>query len=156
MKKPWVSRKRDKAVKIIIKTRILLWKTIKGNGTLKVRVRVRVKFLFYFILNSHSEAIKFLYFHLVIIIATHKEWPRLLSVCLSMWTESHKICKVWTLSNQELLRCFRSYILWLTSEIIKSLDISESIDINLSTSISQFNLIETSNFIWKFSPHIPS
>ena len=39
--KPWISRKNEKAVKIMIKTLILLWKTIEGNRTLRVRVRVR-------------------------------------------------------------------------------------------------------------------
>ena len=39
--KPWLSRKNDKAVKIMIKTHILLWKTIEGNRRLRVRVRVR-------------------------------------------------------------------------------------------------------------------
>ena len=28
--KPWISRKNDKAVKIVKKTQILLWKTIEG------------------------------------------------------------------------------------------------------------------------------
>ena len=41
--KPWVSRKKDKAVKLMIKTKILFWKTIEGDGT----VRVRVKFLLF-------------------------------------------------------------------------------------------------------------
>ena len=44
--KSWVNRKKDKAVKIMVKTKVLLWKTIESNGTL--RVRVRVKFLLFY------------------------------------------------------------------------------------------------------------
>ena len=51
------------------------------------------------------------------IIATHKGRQGLLSACLSTWTESHKICKVWALINLVLPRCFRSYGLWLTRQI---------------------------------------
>ena len=36
----------DKAVKVMIKTKILLCKTIEGNG--KVRIRVRVKFILFY------------------------------------------------------------------------------------------------------------
>ena len=43
----WISRKNDKAIKIMIKTQILLWKTTEGNRKLRVRVRVRF-LLFYF------------------------------------------------------------------------------------------------------------
>ena len=44
-----MSRKNDKAVKIVIKTQILLLKTIEGNRRLRVTVRVGVKFIiFYF------------------------------------------------------------------------------------------------------------
>ena len=46
--KLWASRKDDKAIKIIIKTQILWWKTMEGKR--RLRVRVRVKF-FYSILN---------------------------------------------------------------------------------------------------------
>ena len=42
--KPWISRKNDKTVKIMIKTQILLWKTMKGNR----RLRVRVRFLLFY------------------------------------------------------------------------------------------------------------
>ena len=59
-----------------------------------------------------------------------------------MWTESHKICKLWALNNQVLAPCFRSYRLWLTSQI----DISKSIDINQSISINHFYPIEALNF----------
>ena len=37
--KPWISRKNDKAIKIMRKTQILLWKTIESNRRLRVRVR---------------------------------------------------------------------------------------------------------------------
>ena len=45
--KTGVSRKKDEAVKIMIKTKIIFWKTIEGNGTLRARVRVRIKFLLF-------------------------------------------------------------------------------------------------------------
>ena len=38
---------------------------------------------------------------------------RLLSARVSMWTESHKIWKVWSLINHALSQCFLSYRLWL-------------------------------------------
>ena len=44
--KPWIGRKNDKAVKVMIKTQILLWKTIEGNRKPRVRVRAMV-LLFY-------------------------------------------------------------------------------------------------------------
>ena len=47
--KPWISRKNDKALKNMIKTQILLRKTIESNRSLRVTVSVRVRFLlFYF------------------------------------------------------------------------------------------------------------
>ena len=42
--KPWISRKNCKPIKLMIKTQILLWKTLS--------IRFRVRGLFYFILNS--------------------------------------------------------------------------------------------------------
>ena len=38
--KPWISRKNDKALKTMIEIQIVSWKTIEGNGTLRVRFRV--------------------------------------------------------------------------------------------------------------------
>ena len=38
---------------------------------------------------------------------------RLLSACVSMWRESHKICKAGALVNHVLPQCFRSYGLLL-------------------------------------------
>ena len=64
-----------------------------------------------------------------------------------MWTESHKIRKVWILINQVLPQCLCSYGLWSTSQIIKSIDISKSIDINQLISINQFYPMKASNFI---------
>ena len=49
--KPWISRKNDKAAKIMIKTQILLWKTIEGNWGLDLGLRLGIAF-FYYILNS--------------------------------------------------------------------------------------------------------
>ena len=74
-------------------------------------------------------------------IVTHKGWQRLLSAYVVLWTESHKIFKVWALMNKVLARYFTSYGKWLTSQIIKSVDSNQSISIN------QFYPIETSNFI---------
>ena len=51
--KPWISRKIDKAAKIIIKTQILLWKTIEGNWGLDLGLGWGIAF-FYYILNSQS------------------------------------------------------------------------------------------------------
>ena len=51
--KPWISHKNDKAIKIIIKKQIVLWKTI-GNRRWRVWVRVRVRLiLFYSELGTH-------------------------------------------------------------------------------------------------------
>ena len=68
---------------------------------------------------------------------------------LKRLTESHKICKVWALINQVFPQYFPSYSVWL-SQIIISANISESVDINQSTSFSQFCPIEASNFIRAF------
>ena len=62
---------------------------------------------------------------------------RLLSACVSIWTESHKICKAWALINHVLWQCFRSYWLWFKSQIIES-----------STSISTSQLILTNRYQW--------
>ena len=83
-------------------------------------------------------------------IRAHKGWQRLLSACVSMWTESYRICKVWARINKTVPRCFPSYGLWLTSQIIKSVNISKSIYINQSISINQFYSIKASNFILEF------
>ena len=74
------------------------------------------------------------------------QMPRL-SACVVMWTESQKSCKVWALINQSLPRYFRSCGLWLTSQIIKSIDISQSIDFKQSIWINQFYPIKAMNFI---------
>ena len=82
--------------------------------------------------------------------AAHKGWQRLLSTYVCMWTESQKICKVWAIINQVFPWCLPSHWLWLTRQIVESVDISESIDINQSISINQLYLIEASNFIRDF------
>ena len=79
--------------------------------------------------------------------ATHKGWQRFLSVRVSMWSESHKICKVWTHIIQVLTRYFPSYRVWLANPIIKSVWISESVDINQSIWMNQFCPIEASDLI---------
>ena len=73
----------------------------------------------------------------------------MLSAFVSMWTESHKICKVWALINQVLPQCFRSYVLWLnkSNHRVKQVDIGESTDINQSISMNRFYPIETLSFI---------
>ena len=50
----------------------------------------------------------------------------MLSACVSMWTESHKICKAWALINYVLPQYFRSYWLWLkkSNHRVKWVDIS--------------------------------
>ena len=70
----------------------------------------------------------------------------MLSACVSMWTISHKIYKVWVLINQVFPRSICSYGLWLESQAMKSADISESIDITQSMSINRFYSIETEIF----------
>ena len=42
---PWISRKNDKAMKIMIKAQVLLWKTTEGNRNLSISVRVGVRLL---------------------------------------------------------------------------------------------------------------
>ena len=54
--KAWIKHKKDKAVKIMIKTEILLWKTMDGNSRETVKglgLGLRLGFI-YFILNSHT------------------------------------------------------------------------------------------------------
>ena len=46
--KLWISSKNDKAVKIMKKTQILLWKAIEGNSNRRLRFRVRVRFLLFY------------------------------------------------------------------------------------------------------------
>ena len=79
--------------------------------------------------------------------AAHKGRQRPLSACVSVWTESHKVYKVWALINKVLTRCFHSYGIWLTSQIIKLVEISDSVDINQSIWMNQFYPIEDSDFI---------
>ena len=69
---------------------------------------------------------------------------KLLSACVSIWTESHQICKVWALLNQVHPRCFCSYGFWLnkSSHRVKQVSISESTNINQSISINRFYPIE--------------
>ena len=70
------------------------------------------------------------------IIDARKGRKRLLSACVSILTESRKICEVGALINQVLPRCFISQSLWLTGQSIESVHISESIDTNQSKSIN--------------------
>ena len=75
--------------------------------------------------HNGKQALKFLYTQRVgcssdIVSSLPPGRQRLLSVCVSMWLESQKISKAWALINQVPLLCFRSYGLWLTSQIIKS------------------------------------
>ena len=76
----------------------------------------------------------------------------MLSACVSMCTESHKICKVWALVYQVLPRCFLSYRLCLNKSIhrVKQVGISESTDINRSILINRFYPIEALIFIREF------
>ena len=77
---------------------------------------------------------------------------KLLSTCVSIWTEAHKICKAWVLINQILPRRFYYYRLWLnkSNHRIKQADISEPTDINQSISVNQFYPIEALIFIRDF------
>ena len=74
------------------------------------------------------------------------------SACVSMWAESHKICKVWTLINQVLPWCFYSYVLWLnkSNHQVKQVNINKSNDINQSISVNQFYPIKALIFIREF------
>ena len=72
-------------------------------------------------------------------------------VCVSMWTESHKLWKVWALINQVFPRCFLSFGFWLNnSNRVKQVDISESTDIYQSISVNQFYPVEALIFIREF------
>ena len=77
---------------------------------------------------------------------------KLLSACVSMWMESHKICKVWVFINQILSWCFHSCGLWLnkSNHRVKQAGISKSTNINQSISISGFYPIHMLIFIWGF------
>ena len=48
----WISHKKDKAVKIMIKTQTLFWQTIEGNSRSRLGLRLGLGF-FWFISNSH-------------------------------------------------------------------------------------------------------
>ena len=69
-----------------------------------------------------------------------------------MWTESHKICKVWAFINHVIPRCFRSYESWLnkSNHQVKQVDIRESIIINQSISMNLFHPIEALVFNREF------
>ena len=86
----------------------------------------------------------------LLVIATHKDRRRLFSACVSVWTEPNKTWRVWALIHKVLPRCFRWYGLWLTSQIIRSVALSDSVDISQSISINQFYPIEASIFIREF------
>ena len=79
-------------------------------------------------------------------------WQKLLSACVSMWTESHKICKVWAIINQDLSRYFHSYGLWLnkSNHHVQQVDISESTDFNQSILMNRFYPIEALILIREF------
>ena len=76
----------------------------------------------------------------------------LLSACVSMWTEPHKICKVWARINQVLSRCSCSFGLWLnkSNHRVKQVDINKSTIINQSISMNWFYPIEAFIFIQEF------
>ena len=77
---------------------------------------------------------------------------KLLSACVGIWTEAHKICKPWVLMNQILPRCFCSYGLRLnkSNHRVKQVDISEPTDIKQSISMNQFYSIQTLIFVRDF------
>ena len=89
-----------------------------------------------------------------------RRWRRqeLLSACVSMWTESHKICRVWTFIKQVLPQYFRSYGLFLNKSNyqVKQNDISESTDFKQTISMNRFCPIEALIFIQYFfcSTHV--
>ena len=64
---------------------------------------------------------------------------KLLSACVSIWTETRKICKAWVLINQIQPRCFCSYGLWLnkSNHRVKQADISKPTDITKSISMNR-------------------
>ena len=70
---------------------------------------------------------------------------KLMGACVSIWTESHKICKVWVLVNQILPR-----ILNRSNNRVKQVDIREPTDINQSMSMNCFYPIEALIFIQGF------
>ena len=74
-------------------------------------------------------------------------WVR---ACVSMWTKSHKICKVWVLISQALPQYFCSYGLRLNkpNHRVKQVDISESTDINQLISNNRFYPVEALIFMW--------
>ena len=76
---------------------------------------------------------------------THFNWLLPIRKSRYCWVRN-----VWAFINQGLPRCFPSYGVWLTSQIIRSDDICESVVNNQSISINQFYPIKTSNFIRVF------
>ena len=99
-------------------------------------------------IKAFNEISSIMWKQILLIIATQKRWQRLLSVSISMWAESHKICNFEPQSWTQVLRqCFCSNGLRLILQIIVSVGIRESIDINQSISVNQFYSIEASKFI---------
>ena len=77
---------------------------------------------------------------------------KLLSACVSIWSEAHKICKASVLIYQILPGCFCSYGLWLnkSNHRVKQVDLSEPTDINQSIYMNRFYPIEVLIFIHDF------
>ena len=62
------------------------------------------------------------------------------------------VCKVWALVSQGLSRCFPFYGVWWTSQMIRSVDISESVVINQSIFINQcYRIVEFHRNVLVFS-----
>ena len=79
------------------------------------------------------------------LVAAHKAWQRVYGRNL---TKSEEFGPLLIRSSHGVfLSCFPSYVIWLTSQIIKSVRTSKSVNINQSIGMNQFYSIEASNFI---------
>ena len=107
--------------------------------------------------NSHAEVLLLFFFILHFVSSHSRAWENLLflclvSACVGIWTETHKICQAWVLINQILPRCFCSNGLWSkkSNYRVKQIDISEPTDVNQSITMNRFYPMEALIFIRNF------
>ena len=80
---------------------------------------------------------------------------KLLSSCVNIWSEAHKICKAWVLINQILPRYFCSYGLWLNKSDIESDNLISASQPILTNQYPRIDFIQSKRWFFLFS-HNPS